>query len=163
LQNFGADIKILNQAKICNETVGDLLIRGRESFAPQTDSNRIDGDVIANLIDEIPILAIFGTQMKDGLEVRGASELRVKESDRIAAIVENLRRMNASVEEFADGFRIEKSDLKGAQIDSFGDHRIAMAFSIAALFADGETQIINAECAGVSFPEFYQTLAQIIK
>ncbi|MDQ3321855.1 MAG: 3-phosphoshikimate 1-carboxyvinyltransferase [Acidobacteriota bacterium] len=163
LQNFGADIEILNQGKICNETVGDLLIRGRESFAPQTDSNRIDGDVIANLIDEIPILAIFGTKMENGLEVRGASELRVKESDRIAAVVENLRRMNAKVEEFPDGFRVEKSELEGAKIDSFGDHRIVMAFSIAALFARGETEIAASECAGVSFPEFFQTLAGIIK
>jgi 3-phosphoshikimate 1-carboxyvinyltransferase len=70
--------------------------------------------------------------------------------------------MNAKVEEFADGFRVEKSKLKGATIDSFGDHRIAMAFAVAALFADGETEIRDAECAGVSFPEFFQTLFKVM-
>ncbi len=163
LKNFGADIEIVNQTEVCDETIGDVRVRGGEKHAPQTDSNKIDGDIIANLIDEIPILAIFGTQLENGLEVRGAAELRVKESDRIRAVVENLRRMNAQVEEFPDGFRVEKSDLKGAKIDSFGDHRIAMAFAVAALFAKGETEIIDHECAGVSFPEFFQTLASLVK
>ncbi len=163
LQLFGADIEVLNQKEICNEIVGDVLVRGRENLSPQTSSNLIEGDIIANLIDEIPILAVFATQIENGLEVRGAAELRVKESDRIAATVENLRRMNTTVEEFPDGFRVEKSDLKGATIDSFGDHRIAMAFAVAALFANGETEIIGAESAGVSFPEFFQTLAAVVK
>ena len=90
-------------------------------------------------------------------------KLRVKESDRIAAVVENLRRMNATVEEFPDGLRVGKSDLKGAAIDSFGDHRIAMSMAIAALFAKGETEISGAESAGVSFPEFFQTLEDLRK
>ena len=159
LQRFGADIKILNQREICNEAVGDIAVRGRENFAPPTVSNIIDGDIIANLIDEIPILAVFGTQLENGLEIRGAAELRVKESDRIKSVVENLRRMKADVEEFPDGLRVGKSDLKGAAIDSFGDHRIAMSLAIAALFAKGETEISGAESAGISFPEFFQTLA----
>ncbi len=163
LRGLGADIEILKTEKVCNETVGDLLVRGSGNLVPKVKINKIDGDVIANLIDEIPILAIFGTQLENGLEIRGAQELRVKESDRIAAIVENLRGMNASIEEFADGFRVEKSNLKGARVDSFGDHRIAMAFAVAALFAEGETEILDAECAAVSFPEFFQTLGQIIK
>jgi len=163
LQALGADIGVLNQKEVCNEIVGNLLVRGRTSFAPKTASNIISGDVIANLIDEIPILAVFGTQIENGLEVRNAQELRVKESDRIAAVVENLRRMNADVEEFADGFRVGKSDLKGATVDSFGDHRIAMAFAVAALFAGGETEIVGAECAKVSFPEFFQTLKKIVR
>ena len=163
LQNLGAEIEITSLREICNEMVGDLLVRGRENFAPKTISNIISGGIIGNLIDEIPILAIFGTQIAGGLEIRNAEELRVKESDRIKAVVENLRRMNAHVEEFADGFRVGKSELKGAAIDSFGDHRIAMAFAVAALFADGATKISGAECAGVSFPEFFQTLASIRK
>ena len=163
LQSLGADIEAVNQKEICNEMTGDLLVRGRAGFASKTASNVISGDVIANLIDEIPILAVFGTQIENGLEVRNAGELRVKESDRIAAVVENLRRMNAAVEEFADGFRVEKSDLKGAAVDSFGDHRIAMAFAVAALFADGETEIIGAECAKVSFPAFFHELTKIIR
>ena len=162
LQKLGAEIEIVNSGEICNEIVGDLLVRGGENFAPPAISNIISGEIIGNLIDEIPILAVFGTQIKGGLEIRNAEELRVKESDRIKAVVENLRRMNAKVEEFADGFRVEKSKLKGATIDSFGDHRIAMAFAVAALFADGETEIRDAECAGVSFPEFFQTLFKVM-
>ncbi len=115
-----------------------------------------------NLRRLLQILAIFGTRLEGGLEIRDAAELRVKESDRIAATVENLRRMDAKVEEFPDGFKIYQSNLKGATVESFGDHRIAMAFSIAALFADGETEIIGAECAAVSFPEFYEVLSRIV-
>ncbi|MGI8788688.1 MAG: 3-phosphoshikimate 1-carboxyvinyltransferase [Pyrinomonadaceae bacterium] len=163
LQLFGANIEVSNQREICSENIGDLIVRGSETLVSKADSNIIDGDIVANLIDEIPILAVFGTQIENGLEVRGAAELRVKESDRIKSIVENLRRMNGKVEEFADGFRVGKSDLKGAAIDSFGDHRIAMAFAIAALFAKGETRIIGAESAGVSFPEFFQTLSSVRK
>jgi len=163
LKSLGADIQVLNQKEICNEIIGDFLVRGRGKLARNSSSNLISGDIIANLIDEIPILAVFATQIETGLEIRGAEELRVKESDRIAAVVENLRRMNAVVEEFPDGFKVEKSELKGATVDSFGDHRIAMAFAIAALFATGETEIIGAESANVSFPEFFQTLAILRK
>jgi 3-phosphoshikimate 1-carboxyvinyltransferase len=162
LQNLGAEISILNSRQSSNETVGDLMVRGRENFAPTAFSNIISGEIIGNLIDEIPILAVFGTQIDGGLEIRNAAELRVKESDRIKSVVENLRRMNAEVEEFADGFRVEKSKLTGAAVDSFGDHRIAMAFAVAALFAKGETEILGAECAGVSFPEFFQTLFKVM-
>ncbi len=163
LQNFGAQIEILNQKEICNEIVGGLRVTGSKTFAPKLVSNKIGRELVANLIDEIPILAVFGTQLENGLEIRGAGELRVKESDRIAAIVENLRRMNADVEEFPDGFRVKKSKLKAAKVDSFGDHRIAMAFSIAALLATGETEIVGAEYAGVSFPEFFDTLKNVAR
>lgn len=163
LRRFGADIEILNRKEICNEIVGDVRVRGHRNLPAQTASNLVSGDVIANLIDEIPVLAVFGTQLENGLEVRGADELRVKESDRIAAVVENLRRMGAAVEEFPDGFRVEKSNLKGAAVDSFGDHRIAMAFAIAGLLATGETEIAGAEHAGVSFPEFFDVLASVRK
>lgn len=163
LRGFGSEIETANLREINNETVGDLRVRGGGNFAANGFSNIIGGEVIGNLIDEIPILAVFGTQLENGLEIRNAAELRVKESDRIKAIIENLRRMNADAEEFADGFRIGKSRLKGAAIDSFGDHRIAMAFAVAALFADGETEIGGADCARVSFPEFFQTLASVRK
>jgi 3-phosphoshikimate 1-carboxyvinyltransferase len=139
-----------------------LLVKGNGDFAPEAASNIISGEIIANLIDEIPILAIFGTRLENGLEIRNAAELRVKESDRISAVVENLRRMGANVEEFEDGLKVYRSNLKGAEIDSFGDHRIAMAFSVAALFAEGETTINGAECAAVSFPEFYDVLGEIV-
>jgi 3-phosphoshikimate 1-carboxyvinyltransferase len=163
LRGLGAEIEILDERESCKEIVGDLRVSGGARLQSKIDSNVIGGEIIANLIDEIPILAIFGTQIEGGLEIRNAAELRVKESDRIAAVVENLRRMNAKVEEFADGFKVEKSVLKGARIDSFGDHRIAMSFAVAALFAEGETEIVGAESAGVSFPEFFEVLAKIVK
>jgi 3-phosphoshikimate 1-carboxyvinyltransferase len=162
LQSFGASIEFLNQTEICNETVGDLRVSGGGNLAPKGNQvNKIEGDIIANLIDEVPILAVFGTQLENGLEIRNAQELRVKESDRIKAVVENLRAMNADVEEFADGLRIGKSSLMGTRIDSFGDHRIAMAFSVAGLMAQGETEIVGAESTAVSFPEFFQKLNSV--
>ncbi len=162
LKNFGAEIEVFGEREVCNEIIGDLRVSGNRNFAPKPNLNIIGGEIISNLIDEIPILAVFGTQIENGLEIRDAAELRVKESDRIAAVVENLRRMNAKVEEFPDGLKVYQSDLKGSKIESFGDHRIAMAFSIAALFADGEAEIIGAECAAVSFPEFYDVLGELV-
>jgi 3-phosphoshikimate 1-carboxyvinyltransferase len=161
LRNFGAGIEILNKREVCNEPVGDLVVR-KTGHRPQASSNILRGSAIANLIDEIPALAVFGTQLEGGLEIRDAGELRVKESDRIWAVVENLRRMGAFVEEFRDGFKVEKSLLKGATIDSFGDHRIAMAFAVAGLFANGETIIGGAECAAVSFPGFFDVLDRVV-
>lgn len=163
LQMLGADIEVLDEAEICNEIVGDLRVRGKSALEPQSATNIIQGDVIANLIDEIPIISVFGTQLENGLEIRNAEELRVKESDRIRTVVDNLRKMGAEVEEFQDGLRVGKSALKGAVVDSYGDHRIAMAFAVAALFAEGETQINGAEWARVSFPAFFQTLSEISK
>jgi 3-phosphoshikimate 1-carboxyvinyltransferase len=163
LQSLGAAIEVLNEQMLCNEVVGDLRVRGSKNLTPKLESNLIKGDVISNIIDEIPILAVFGTQLENGLEIREAEELRVKESDRIKTVVENLRRMGATVEEFSDGLRVEKSDLKGAKIEAFHDHRIAMAFAVAGLLASGETEIIGAEWASVSFPAFFETLAKISK
>lgn len=163
LRNFGAGVEITDEKQICNEPVGVLRVKGKKELIPNASSNLLSGEIIANLIDEIPIIAVFGTQAADGLEVRDAAELRVKESDRIAATVENLRKMGAKVEEFADGFRIEKSALRGARVESFDDHRIAMAFAVAALFAEGETEIVGAEAAKISFPEFFETLSAIVK
>ena len=120
--------------------------------------NRLAGDLIAGIIDEILALAVFGTQLDGGLEVRDAAELRVKESDRIKKVVENLRRMGADVEEFEDGFAVRRSRLKGAKIYPAGDHRIAMAFAVAGLFAEGTTEIEEAECCDVSFPGFFDIL-----
>lgn len=163
LQGFGANIQVQNEREVSNEILGDLKVTGSGNLNSIALSNLIDGDIIANLIDEVPILAVFGTQLENGLEIRDAEELRVKESDRIAAVCENLRRMDAKVEEFPDGFRVERSNLKGAKLDSFGDHRIAMAFAVAGLFATGETEIADADCAKVSFPEFFQVLQDVIK
>jgi len=160
LAEIGVNIEISNEREECNEPVADLLVRG--NLSTSAELIHLSGDLIANLIDEIPILAIAGTQMEGGLEIRDAGELRVKESDRIAAVVANLRKMNAIVEEFEDGLRVERSDLKGAVVDAFGDHRIAMAFAVAGLFASGETEIVGAESAAVSFPAFFDVLDQVI-
>jgi 3-phosphoshikimate 1-carboxyvinyltransferase len=110
------------------------------------------------LIDEIPVLAVLGTLLPGGIEVRDAQELREKESDRIDAVVSNLKRMNATVEEFDDGFRVSKSRLVGAELDAYDDHRIAMAFTIAGLFADGESKIDGRDCVSVSYPGFFEDL-----
>jgi len=98
------------------------------------------------------------------MEIRDAKELRVKESDRIAAIATNLRKMGAEVDEREDGLRIPgRQSLHGAELDSFGDHRIAMAFAVAALRADGDTQIANADAAIISYPAFFETLESLIQ
>ncbi len=116
----------------------------------------------AALIDEIPVLAAIAPYSENGLEVRDGKELRVKESDRIAAVARNLRKMGAEVEERPDGLRVAGSQkLHGAEIDSFGDHRIAMAFAVAALRAAGETAIHGADAAGVSYPTFFEDLRTI--
>jgi len=156
MQRFGANIELLDPTEDCNDPVAAMRVRG--GFAASSASHVLQGEIIANLIDEVPILAILGTQLDGGIEIRDAAELRVKESDRISAVVENLKRMGAGVTEFPDGLKVERSKLTGARIDSFGDHRIAMAFGIAGLFADGETEIDGAECANVSFPGFFETL-----
>jgi 3-phosphoshikimate 1-carboxyvinyltransferase len=109
------------------------------------------------------LLAVVGTQVEGGMTIRDAAELRVKESDRISATVENLRAMGAEVEEYADGLAVAgTTQLRGATLDARGDHRIGMAFTVAALIADGASEIKGAEeCVGVSLPEFYHLLADI--
>jgi 3-phosphoshikimate 1-carboxyvinyltransferase len=159
LLGFGADLEITDEQNNCNEPSGTVRIRGGLRQPERTVL--IHSEKTARLIDEIPILAILGTQLEHGLEIRDAAELRVKESDRIATVVENLRKMGATVDEYDDGFRVHRSDLKGSEIDSHGDHRIAMAFGVAALLADGETTINEAECAAVSFPRFFETLREV--
>lgn len=160
LCEIGANIELSDELEISNEPTATIRVRGG---LPQTSETLvIRGQTIANLIDEIPVLAVLGTRLDAGLEVRDAAELRVKESDRIAAVCESLRRMNAKVDEFEDGFRVYRSDLNGSQIDTYGDHRIAMAFAVAALLAAGETEIVDAECVAISFPRFFETLDVIV-
>ncbi len=163
LRYLGADITVDDTREEANEPVGTLRARGRDTLAPATpQANILRGATVAQMIDEMPALAVLGTQIEGGLTVRDAAELRVKESDRIATIVRNLRAMGAEVEEYPDGFRVNGPvKLKGALIESYGDHRIAMAFSIAALIADGPSEIVGADCAAVSFPNFFQLLESV--
>ena len=159
LKRFGANIDIQNERIAYNEPVGDIAVSGL--IAQSGESHVLKGEIIANLIDEIPILAVFGTQLDGGLEIRDAGELRVKESDRITSVVTNLRAMGAEVSEFEDGLKVERSNLTAAAVDSFGDHRIAMAFAVAGLLATGETEIIGADCAAVSYPSFFEDLTSV--
>ncbi len=123
----------------------------------------IEGALTALLIDELPVLAAIAP-FTGGLEVRDAGELRVKESDRLSAVTQNLRAMGGQVEQTADGWRIPgRQTLHGAEIESFGDHRIAMAFAIAALRAEGETLIDDAECVAISYPGFFADLERLVE
>lgn len=162
LVDIGADVAVVDPGERCNEPVAALRVRGGISPGRSHGPAVLQGKVIANLIDEIPILAVMGTRLEHGLEVRDAAELRVKESDRIRATVDNLRRMGAAVTEYEDGFRVERSQLSGAEVESYGDHRIAMAFAVAGLFADGETTINGSECVDVSFPGFFDVLGSVV-
>src|SRR5271155_3624853 len=157
--SMGADIKTPSLRTAHGEVVGDLAIKGAA-----LKGGIISGDTIPLLIDELPMLAALGPSTEEGIEFRDAGELRVKESDRIAALAENLRRMGATVEERPDGLRVEgrkAGKLHGAEIEPHGDHRIAMAFAIAGLAAEGKTVIRDADCAGVSFPTFYSELERL--
>jgi 3-phosphoshikimate 1-carboxyvinyltransferase len=122
----------------------------------------ISGTMTAALIDEIPALAVLGAASDQGLTVRDASELRVKETDRIATIEAGMRRMGIVIETSPDGFHVPgRQQFRAAEVDSAGDHRIAMAFGVAGLAADGPVTISGAEAASVSYPEFWATLAEI--
>ena len=150
LEMMGADISVLNRRTVSNEPVADLMIR-----CQRLKGREISGELIPRLIDEIPVLAVAATQAKGITVVKDASELRVKETDRIKAIVGELKKMGAKIEERKDGFAVEgPTRLYGASCSSFGDHRIAIALAIAGLVAEGVTTIDGAECIDVSFPEF---------
>ncbi len=156
LAALGARISVLNLEEKNAELVGTVQIKAP---AEGLGSTAIHGALTAQLIDELPALAAIGPFTSGGLRIRDARELRVKESDRIALVVKNLRAMGAEVEEFEDGLDIPGGQqLHGATIDSGGDHRIAMAFSVAALRAEGETLITGAESVAISFPEFFDLL-----
>ena len=156
LTALGARIAVLQLLEAHSELVGTVQI----TTDPQgLGSTTISGALAAQLIDELPVLAAIGPYTSGGIRIRDAKELRVKESDRIALVARNLRAMGAEVEEFEDGLDVPGGQtLHGATIDSGGDHRIAMAFSVAALRAEGETLIQGAESAAISFPEFFDLL-----
>ncbi|MEA2174970.1 MAG: 3-phosphoshikimate 1-carboxyvinyltransferase [Blastocatellia bacterium] len=161
-----ADVLIDERHAVCHESVGTIRVRGGNELAPlrEGQSNVLRGSLIPQLIDELPMLSVVGTQVRGGLTIKDAKELRVKESDRIAATVSNLRRMGAAVEEYEDGLKISgPTRLRGASLDAYSDHRIAMAFTVAALIAEGESEIAGAECASVSFPEFFQLLETLVE
>ncbi|ARV60407.1 3-phosphoshikimate 1-carboxyvinyltransferase [Nostocales cyanobacterium HT-58-2] len=159
LAMMGADIQQENLREVAGEPVADLRVR-----SSRLKSCTIAGDIIPRLIDEIPILAVAAVFAQGTTIIRDAAELRVKESDRIAVTAQQLNKMGAKVTELPDGMEITGgTPLVGANVDSYTDHRIAMSLAIAALNASGKTTIHRAEAAAVSYPEFFQSLAGIIK
>jgi 3-phosphoshikimate 1-carboxyvinyltransferase len=159
LQKMGAEITAENQRLVAGEPVADLRVK-----ASQLKACTIEGDVIPRLIDEIPILAIAAVFAEGTTIIRDAAELRVKESDRITALATQLNRMGARVTELPDGLEIiGGTPLTGAEVDSLGDHRIAMSLAIAALNAKGNTQIQQAEAAAISYPNFAATLQSLFE
>lgn len=158
LVSMGLKLQVLNLEEKHGELIGTVQANG----APVLKGAEITGNLPALIIDELPVLAAIGPYTQDGVTIRNAKELRVKESDRIALVVQNLRAMGAEVEEFEDGLHVPGGQtLHGGVVDSADDHRIAMAFSIAALRATGETAIHGAEAAAISFPEFFTLLDQV--
>ena len=157
LIGMGARIRVLEITSANGELMGDISVQ-----SSILKGGTIEKQLTAALIDEIPVLAVLGAMSEEGLTVRDASELRVKETDRIATVAENLRRMGVIAEVQPDCIRVPgRQQFRAAALDSFGDHRIAMAFSIAALRAGGECRIEGAEAASVSFPEFFQILRSL--
>lgn len=159
LTALGSHIGVLNLEEKHGELVGTVQVNAPKDGLTGTT---ISGALAAQLIDELPVLAAIGPYTRNGIRIRDAKELRVKESDRIALVAENLRAMGAQVVEFEDGLDVPGGQqLHAAEINSGGDHRIAMAFSVAALRATGQTVIRGAESAAISFPEFFDLLNRV--
>jgi 3-phosphoshikimate 1-carboxyvinyltransferase len=157
LAPMGGRVRVLNVEMVNGELLGNLHVE-----ASKLQGGEIPPEAVPGLIDELPVLAVLGTQTEQGLAFHGAAELRVKESDRIAVVAENLRRMGAEVEEFPDGLRVAgQQKLRGVEIETRGDHRIAMAFTVAGLIAEDPTLIRDSACVDVSFPDFFETLARV--
>lgn len=158
LGRMGAKIVIHQNSFPSSEPIGDI-----EVFSSDLFGTTIEPELVPTLIDEVPILAVIASQAEGVTVLSGAKELRVKESDRLRAITQNLSKMGIHIQEKEDGFIIEgKQQFKGAAVESFHDHRIAMAFSVAGLIARGETQIANPDCVDISMPNFYETLDEVV-
>jgi 3-phosphoshikimate 1-carboxyvinyltransferase len=159
LAAMGSRISMVRVEESHGELVGTIaLVPGQGRHV------KIEGALTALLIDELPVLAAIAPFTAGGLEVRDAGELRIKESDRLSAVTHNLEAMGAQVEQSGDGWRIPGGQrLHGAEIQSYDDHRIAMAFAVAALRADGETLIHNADCVAISYPAFFEDLEKLVE
>ncbi|HRY29271.1 MAG TPA: 3-phosphoshikimate 1-carboxyvinyltransferase [Elusimicrobiota bacterium] len=157
LQAMGANIKREDIRVMGGEPVCDLVVK-----TSGLKATRVDEEIIPRLLDEIPILTVAATQAEGVTEIRGAAELRVKESDRLAHVTSELTKMGARIQELPDGLIIRgPTPLRGAEVDSFNDHRMAMAFAVAGLIADGNTSIRNADCVDISFPTFWEEFEKL--
>ncbi|CEP85201.1 3-phosphoshikimate 1-carboxyvinyltransferase [Paraclostridium sordellii] len=160
LKNMNGNFEVFNRRLVGGELVGDIVVRYSEDLASTT----IDSDLIPRLIDEIPVIAVLATQANGDTIIKDAKELKVKESNRIQAVVDNLKRMGSDIEELEDGMIIKgKRKLKGAKISTFNDHRIAMAFSIAGLICESDVELDNTMCIDISFPGYFELLNYLIK
>ncbi len=160
IKDMGADVRIENIRDVSGEPVADLHCRTADSLR----AVKISSDIMPSLIDEFPILCVLATQADGITEIRGAKELRVKESDRIRAMATELKRLGVELEEYPDGISIKgRSSLKGATVESYYDHRIAMSLAIAALVAEGTMTINNSSCVNISFPGFFEELKRLIQ
>ena len=164
LRAMGAEVAVENRRERGGEPVADIVVRTEGGDGgPPLRGVEVGGELVPRMIDEFPILAVVATQAEGETVVRDAAELRVKETDRIAAIASELRKLGAHVEERPDGFVVEgPTRLVGARVDSHGDHRLAMSLAVAGLVAEGETIVEGAECIGDSFPGFEETLRGLV-
>lgn len=159
LQMMGADIRLDNVREEAGEAVADIVVQRRGGVSPPLHGVEIGGDLIVRAIDELPVLAVLATQAHGRTVVRDAAELRVKETDRIAVVAAELRKLGAHVEEYPDGFAIDGPvELNSAPVWSHGDHRLAMALAVAGMVASGPVLVEEAECISDSFPGFERTL-----
>ncbi|MDD2420947.1 MAG: 3-phosphoshikimate 1-carboxyvinyltransferase, partial [Heliobacteriaceae bacterium] len=157
LREMGGDIRVENRREVAGEPVADITVKSAALHGVM-----IQGDIIPRLIDEIPVLAVAALFARGTTEIRDAGELRVKESDRIAVLAGELKKMGALVEELPDGLVVHGGEtLRGAMVESHGDHRIAMALAVAGLLARGETTVRDTSCLDVSFPGFAFTLEKL--
>lgn len=158
VKNMNGKIEIINQRLVGGELVGDLLVK----YSKDLNATTIDKTIIPRLIDEIPVIAVLATQAEGTTIIKDAKELKVKESNRIKSVVDNLKLMGADIEELEDGMVIKgKTKLSGASITTFKDHRIAMAFSIANLICDIELVLDDTECIDISFPGYFDLLRKL--
>jgi 3-phosphoshikimate 1-carboxyvinyltransferase len=156
-EDMGGDITLLNERCEAGEKIADILVR-----TSSLHGITIEGDIIPTLIDEIPIIAVMAAVADGTTVIKDAAELKVKETDRIETVTDNLKAMGCNVTPTEDGMIITGGTLHGASTHTLLDHRIAMAFSIAALVADGTTKILDSKCVDVSYPTFYDTFEQLL-
>ncbi len=160
LQEMGAEVFYLNERKKVGEKIADILVK----YSPDMRGIKIEKKDIPSMVDEVPLLALVATQAEGETIITGAQELRVKESDRIKAVVENLKRIGAEVEELEDGMIIKgKQKIKGGIVDSYHDHRIAMGFAILGLISEDGITIKDADCVFISYPNFFEDLEKVVK
>jgi len=160
MERMGVELRVENVRNVSGEEVGDITV----SYSPELKATVIEGEEIPRLIDELPVIALLATQAEGETLIKDATELRVKESDRIKSTVENLKAIGAIAEELPDGMIIRgKCKLKGGKVSSYGDHRIAMTFAIASLITEEAVEIDDTDCVATSYPGFFNDLKNLLE